>query len=112
MSDPAVRPSRSRAAIRQRWSERLGRFSSSGLTAAAFCQAEGVSCHSFYYWKRLLAAPPAATDAPRLLPVSLQTDHTAAIEVVLPSGPILRLQPGTDLGFVRSLVSALEGTSC
>jgi hypothetical protein len=88
------------------------RFSSSGLTVAAFCQAEGVCSHSFYYWKRLLASPATPTDAPRLLPVTLQSDHIIAIEIVLPSGPILRLQPGTDLGFVRSLISALGGAPC
>jgi hypothetical protein len=113
MSDPAVRQSRSRRATRQLWSERLERFSASGLTVVAFCQAEGVCSHSFYYWKRLLAASPAAANAPRLLPVRLQPPPTAAtIEVVLPHGPLLRLPAGCDLDFVRSLVSALGDKPC
>lgn len=111
MSDPAVRPSRSRCATRQLWSERLERFSASGLSVVAFCKAEGVCSHSFYYWKRLLAAP-APANAPRLLPVRLQAAFPAAVEVVLPAGPILRLQAGCDLDFVRSLVCALGDQPC
>ena len=108
MSEPAVRSPRSRPATRQLWSERLQRFRASRLSVVAFCKAEGVCCHSFYYWKRLLAAPAEAPAAPRLLPVRLQP----ASEVVLPAGPTLRLPPGCDLDFVRSLVAALEDKPC
>jgi hypothetical protein len=111
MSDLVVRPSRSREATRQLWSDRLDRFSSSGLSVIAFCKAEGVCSHSFYYWKRLLAAPLAPPQPARLLPVTLQPSGSA-VEVVLPTGPVLRLQPGCDLDFVRSVVSALGGQPC
>lgn len=111
MSDPVVRPSRSREATRQLWSDRLDRFSSSGLSVVAFCKAEGVCSHSFYYWKRLLARAPQPPKAPRLLPVRLQA-AVPAIEVVLPAGAVLRLQAGCDLDFVRSLVCALGDQPC
>jgi hypothetical protein len=110
VSDPVVRPSRSREATRQLWRERLDRFSTSGLCVVAFCQAEGVCSHSFYYWKRLLTAP-VPTDAPRLLPVTVQPT-CAAIEVILPTGTVVRLQGGCDLDFLRSLVSVLGGPPC
>ena len=56
-------PRSSNAAKVQEWVERLEQFQSSGLTAAKFCEAEGVSLPSFYQWKRKLTAP--AKPAPK-----------------------------------------------
>ncbi len=107
------RPARSRAATRQAWAERLARFSASGLSPAQFCTHEGVSLPSFYAWKRRLAtAAPAAGEAgPRLLPVRLPAP-AAAPELILPGGAVLRIPPGADLAWVRSLVEALGGAPC
>jgi transposase len=111
---------RSRAATREVWLDRLARFPSSGLTVAQFCAIEAVSVPSFYSWKRRLAAktlgPASQHDqggapGPRLLPVRLQPSG-AAVELLLPTGAVLRLPPGCDLGWVRSLVAALGGASC
>jgi transposase len=118
---PPVSPTpRTRAATREVWSERLTRFRSSGLTVAQFCAREAVSVPSFYSWKRRLTDPASASPsrhdqggagAPRLLPVRLQTSG-ALVELALPSGAVLRLLPGCDLGWVRSLVRALGDVSC
>jgi hypothetical protein len=113
MSDQTPARPRSRAAIRQSWIERLDRFTASRLSVVAFCRSERVSCHAFYYWKHKLATQTAASadDAPRLLPVRLLA-QPSPVEVVLPQGPVLRLTPGCDLAFVRSLVDALGGAPC
>src|SRR5262245_27101798 len=113
MSEQAPARPRSRVAIRQSWMERLDRLAVSQLSVLAFCRSEGVSCHAFYYWKHKLASAAAAPadDAARLLPVRLLA-QPSAVEVVLPQGPVLRLTPGCDLGFVRSLVDALGGAPC
>jgi len=90
------------------------------LSPAQFCTQEGVSLPSFYAWKRRLAAEaldpaPASAAAgdtgPRLLPVRLPAP-TALLELVLPSGAVLRIPPGCDLTWVRSLVEALGGAPC
>ena len=49
--------------------------------------------------------------APRLLPVTLQP-APPAIELVLSSGAVLRLPPGCDLAWVRSLVATLGEPPC
>lgn len=117
---PPVRPAtRSRAATRQLWMDRMARFPASGLTVAQFCASEAVSLHSFYFWKRRLAAETQATTAqdlsgdggPRLLPVRLQP-AAPAVELVLTTGTVLRLPPGCDLTWVRSLVTVLGEASC
>jgi transposase len=113
MSEGVPAAPRTRAAIRQSWIERLDRFAASSLSVVAFCRREGISCHAFYYWKHKLAAEPAASanGAPRLLPVRL-LPQPSPIEVALPQGPVLRVVPGCDLAFVRSLVDTLGGAPC
>jgi transposase len=111
MSHTIGRPRRSREATRQLWAERLSRFAAADVSAAAFCAAEGVSPNSFFYWKRQLAAGAPAHDAPPLfLPV--RVTPSAAVEVVLADGTVLRITPGCDLAFVRSLIDALDGAPC
>jgi hypothetical protein len=120
MSDVVVAPPapgrspRSRAFTREVWAERLARFPGSGLTAAEFCALEAVSLPSFYAWKRRLAAEAAdsAVDRqPPLLPVRLPAP-APAVELVLTGGAVLRLPPGCDVAWVRSLVAALGGAPC
>jgi len=113
MSDPVVAPPRSRASVRQAWIDRLHRFATAQLSVVAFCRVEGISAQAFYYWKSKLTPPPepAATEQPRLLPVRLLHEPTP-VEVVLPTGTVLRLSSGCDLDLVRSLVAALGGAPC
>ena len=111
---PPPRTPRSRAFTREVWVERLARFPNSGLTPAQFCAVEAISLPSFYAWRRRLAADAAdaAVDPqPRLLPVRLQP-AAPAVELVLPTGAVLRLPHGCDLAWVRSLVATLGGASC
>jgi hypothetical protein len=114
---PAPTPTaRSRAFTREVWIERLARFPASGLTPAQFCALEAVSLPSFSSWKRRLAAEATPSEqvpnlGPRLLPVRLALS-AAVVELVLPTGVILRLPPGSELSWVRSLVAALGEPSC
>jgi hypothetical protein len=107
-------PAESRRNARQAWTERLQRFPDSGLSVTAFCNLEGVSVQSFYHHKsKLRSGPPSpADDSPRLLPVRLLDQGQVPVEVALPCGAVLRLAPGCDLAFVRSLVSALGDPPC
>ena len=113
-------PRRSRDAVRHTWAERLARFDTAGLTTAQFCAAEGVSVASFYLWKRRLApADSADTSAtasgpepgPRLLPIRLP-EQTPAVEVVLPSGALLRIAAGADEATLRCLFRLLGVATC
>jgi hypothetical protein len=103
-----------REVTRQAWMAPLARFADSGLTVATFCDREGVSVPSFYYWKRQRGdddGPAASAGAPALLPVRLSAAPTP-VELLLPGGAVLRLSPGCDLDFVRTLRAALEGPPC
>jgi len=99
--------------LRSRWEQALMRFEHSGLSAPAFCAQQKLSLPSFYAWRRRLKAQPpdrpSRPDTP-LLPIRLVS--APPVEVLLPTGTILRLQPGCDLPFVRSLLDALEADPC
>ena len=101
-------------ALRQLWHQRLQRFRHSGLSVADFCDREEVSVASFYAWKRRLhdnAAPASAP--PGFVPVRvLPPAHRAPVELVLPSGFVLRLNSDTDLTWLRQLLDLLREPSC
>jgi hypothetical protein len=97
-------------ATRQLWQQRLQRFARSGLTVAAFCAREGVSSASFYAWKRRLAGDPPG---PHFVPVRLVAPPAdVAVELLLPSGCILRLASGCDPAWVRQVLDLLEVPRC
>ena len=113
-------PPRPRTAARAAWVDRLRRFAQSGLRPAQFCGQEGVSLPSFYAWKRRLAAEavgtgPAADAAaprePRWLPVRLPGPATP-LELVLPSGAVVRIAAGADEAALRGLLRLLGVPGC
>ena len=109
-----VRSRRDPAATRRRWVERMARFQSSAATVAEFCAAEGVSVPAFYQWKRVLAAgdtPLSPSTVPSFVPVRI-APASAAVELVLPTGAVLRFPPGTDPATIAAVVRHLGGESC
>jgi transposase len=111
-SRPGRRPD---PATRHLWQQRLDRFRKSALAVADFCQREGISTASFYAWRRRLQDDPTppADDAPRLVPVRLITPPASApVELLLPSGVLLRLSPDTDLLWLRQFLPLLGVAPC
>src|SRR5262245_54451725 len=86
------------AANRDLWLDRFRRFASSGQSVTDFCRTEGIAKQAFYYWRNRLARPDHDTvnDQPRFVPVRLRAEATP-VELVLPTGAVLRLSPGCDL---------------
>jgi transposase-like protein len=96
-------------ATTERWQQRLRHFARSGLTVTAFCAREGIAPATFHAWKRRLRDAAA----PQFVPVRL-TEPSAAtpVELVLPSGCVLRLAPGCDPAWVRQLLDLLGVPPC
>ena len=115
---PAVRGARRRdpVATRRLWGERLERFGRTSQTVAQFCAAEGVSVPSFYVWKRTLAGgttPPDPVTPPTLIPIRLTPSSAAPpIEVVFPSGTVLRFPPDARPDVIAAVVHAVEARPC
>lgn len=101
------------AATRQKWVDRVQRFGDSKLTVAQFCSAEGVSVPAFYFWRRTLAAESVTerSDQPTVIPVRIARP-APAVEVVLPSGALIRFSADCDPQRVAALLRAVGAISC
>ena len=116
VTDPVVPIRTSRrdpAATRQKWVDRVQRFRDSNLSVAQFCLAEGVSVPAFYFWRRTLAAESVIepTGRPTVVPVRIARPATA-VEVVLPSGALLRFSADCDPQRVAALLRAVGAIPC
>ena len=102
------------------WRRMLRRWQRSNLTVRDFCSQQQLSEPSFYAWRRLIAErdrqPPAAqpTPTPAFVPVRVvpPISATAAIELVLGNGRLLRVPAGFDPATLRQLLAVIEAPSC
>ena len=129
----ARRGGRQRDPIREKfWRRTIRQQQRSGLTVRAFCLREGVKVGAFRWWRQALArrdreASATAPDdrdgepieaAPVFLPVRLVDLEAAVprpsppIEVVLPTGPTVRVSSGFDPRTLGQVLAVLEGRSC
>jgi hypothetical protein len=113
------------------WRRMVRRWRRSGLSVRQYCDHNHLSEPSFYAWRRTIAqrdqeaasARPAsrcpdrrrAADQAAFVPVQIVATPpaaTAAIEVVLGSGRVIRLASGFDPDLLRQLLPLLEEPSC
>lgn len=96
---------------------------SPGVSPTDVAREHGISTGLLYTWRRaLLAAQPAlrtgfarvemtavpAPAAPRPVPRS-PTPPVGLVEIVLPDGTVLRIDPGLDIRALRRVLAALRG---
>jgi transposase len=129
----ARRGGRQRDPIREKfWRRTIRQQQRSGLTVRAFCLREGLKDGAFRWWQQALArrdreasaATPDDLDgapteaAPAFLPVRLVDLEAASprpsppIEIVLPTGPTVRVLSGFDPRTLGQVLAVLEGRSC
>lgn len=111
---PIPQSRRDSAATRQLWTDRLKRFRSPDQTVAEFCAAEGVSVPTFYKWKRRLTRTAPSAAAPTVVPVRITTPGptTPAVEVILPSGTLIRFATVCDPGMIAAVLRQLGVAGC
>lgn len=90
------------------WRAVMAEQEASGESAAAFCRDRGIPAWKFHYWRKRIGAGDSELGRPAFLPVGVasgpvQTEMGAGVEVVFPSGAVLR----ADGGALRELVEAL-----
>jgi transposase len=129
----ARRGGRQRDPLREKfWRRTIRQQQRSGLTIRAFCLREGLKDGAFRWWRQALTRrdreasatsrtnrdgePTEAT--PAFLPVRLVDLEAAAprssppIEVVLPTGPTVRVPSGFDPRTLGQVLAVLEGRPC
>jgi transposase-like protein len=110
----AIRHSRD-PKLERRWRDRIARWERSDLTVRDFCADHQISEPSFYAWRRELAdrdrkPRPTAPPVPTFVPVRVAPP--AVVEVVIPTGVVVRVPIGTDPAAVARLVTALGAGPC
>jgi Transposase len=94
-----------------KWRRLVSEQIASGRTVAAFCRDQGLRDWQFYDWKkRVREAEAAKFVAVEIAAVAKQapTATGKAIDVRLPRGRSLVVEPGFDVGHLRALLSVLE----
>jgi hypothetical protein len=97
------------------WRDLITRWERSDLTVRDFCSDHRISEPSFYAWRRELAARdeqprPATPPVPTFVPVRVAPP--AVVEVVVPTGVVVRVPVGADPAAVARLVAALGAAVC
>ena len=129
----ARRGGRQRDPLREKfWRRTIRQQQRSGLTVRAFCLREGLKEGAFRWWRQALArrdrevAAPTQPDregepieaAPTFLPVRVVDLEAASprpsppIEILLPTGPTVRVLSGFDPRTLGQVLAVLEGRSC
>jgi len=89
------------------WRELITKQEQSGLSVRAFCQQHRANEHSFYQWRKRLAAQLPVKFA--LVETSLsQASAGSALELILVSGERLRIEPGFDAANLRAALRVLR----
>jgi transposase len=129
----AKRGGKRRDPARERfWRRTIRRQQQSGLTIRAFCAREGLKDWTLRWWRQELArrdrqpatdswrdvdGQPAAA-APVFLPVrvvdqeAVPPQPSPPIEILLSTGPTLRVPDGFDPITLRAILTILEGPRC
>lgn len=97
----------------QVWRERIDAWKQSGLTINAFCRERKLTRSNFDRWRRILAAEnsgPTRGTTPAFVPLRVVSEPV--VEVVLPSGVVVRLPESTAPETVTRLVVAVGAARC
>jgi hypothetical protein len=84
----------------------------SGQSVAAFCRERGLPASQFFAWKKRLhqaAAEPFVEVQVVGAPAQSATAPSRAIEIRLPGGRRVFVEPGFDADHLHAVLAALEG---
>jgi hypothetical protein len=129
----ARRGGRQRDPLREKfWRRTIRHQQRSGLTVRAFCLREGLKDGAFRWWRQALArrdregaattradrdgepieAPPTFLPVRLVDPETIPARSSPPIEVVLPTGPTVRVPSGFDPRTLGQVLAVLEGRPC
>ncbi len=98
----------------QFWRKTVAAWEKSGQSVRAFCSSRELQEPSFYSWRRTLRErdrqQPATKRLPKFVPLRVVSDPI--LEVVLPSGLVVRAPAGIDPDTVATLIAALRSAAC
>ena len=99
--------------LERHWRKAIQGQSRSGQSVREYCLAHRLKAASFYAWRTEIARRdgPGGEPVPSIF-VPVRVVGAAVVELVLPSGVIVRVPALADPAAVARLVAALETTTC
>ena len=103
-------------ASRAEWQQRVTQWKKSGLTAEVFGAQHGLNPGTLRWWSSALQRPgtrSAESGFARLVAADAPPSASAepaALELVLPSGRIVRVRRGFDPALLRELLAVVEAS--
>ena len=91
----------------QNWAMLIQECNNSGLTKREFCQKQGISEKSFYYWLRKLRSHMAEASGPQLVQLESVSTENDMLQIQY-RGAELKLPAGVDMDAVTSLLRSLQ----
>ena len=109
---------KSEAEQQQFWQMVIETWKSSGLSIRRFCMKEGLTEASFYSWRKKLMSNDSAPEkqgTPKpseseFIEVTIPSNSSSAIELVLISGNTLKLPVAVDAKTLTTIISVLHQT--
>ena len=100
----------------QFWQMVIETWQSSGLSVRQFCKKESLSEPSFYSWRKKLTGGDSEQDNQHesepstFIEVAMPENNSAAIELLLSCGSILKIPAGVDAKTLTTVISVLHHT--
>ena len=99
--------SKTKESRREFWRQFVAQQQHSGMSVRAFCRQRGTSEHSFYQWRKRLAAQLPVKFA--LVEMNASSLNKALpLEVLLASGERLWITSGCDTATLRTVIEVLR----
>jgi transposase-like protein len=94
---------------REFWTALIGKQKRSGQSVRTFCQEQGVSQPSFYYWRQQLGGERRGPVQFALVETGGSASRTdRGVELELAGGVRLQVQPGADAATLRMVLAVLR----
>jgi transposase-like protein len=98
------------------WREVIGKHTTSGLSAAAFCREHNINTHQFRWWQRRFRKENArGKESGFLQLVPLSKSQHSGIRIRLNNGVLIEVEQGFDPHTLRGVIEAIcegETTPC
>ena len=90
------------------WRTRISAQERGGISVKQFCQQQGLTERSFYYWRKRLQTTRSMRFALVEAEPRRGTAEHAAVELVLTTGERLQISAGVDAATLRQVLEALR----
>jgi hypothetical protein len=91
------------------WEHHLEKWQQSGLSQRAYCHAQHLKVHQFYYWRRRILKPePEVSFMPVALPVE-PIRSAQAVRVLMPNGFAVELKGWNEPDQLQQVIAMVAG---